>query len=204
MASLDFYALRDDMRALLEFLFGETDLRVFESYSEYDAELREFRSTDELTRTFDLGSDSHGDGTAVLLQMWSPSVMQRIDIERIELKVPGHTFRHRVAGVGLLQLYFGGRHQRVITDSHFGHWNEAGARQRAAGDPDTVDWQALTRLSGRIQRHIRNRMAVGKLRARPILPAALTALRSGFMLRYHSEDVSGDAPEIQLVRPQAA
>ena len=203
MASLNFYAWTDDMRALLEFLFGETDVRVYESYSDYDAELREFRSTDELTRAFDVGADPHGHGTAVLLQMWSPSVMQRISIERIELEVPGHTFRHRVAGVGLLQLYFGGHYHDVITASHFGHWNEAGARRRAAGDPDTVDWPALTRLSGRIQRHI-GTLAVGKFRACPILPAAFTALESGLMLRYHSEDVPGDTPEIQLLGPQAA
>jgi hypothetical protein len=130
--------------------------------------------------------------------------MDRIKIERISLKVLGHSFRHRAAGVGLLQLHFGGRYERVITASHFGHWNEAGARERAAGDPDTVDWRALTRLSGRIQRHIRNHMAVGKLRACPILPAAFTALESGLGLRYHSEDIRGDAEEIRLLRPQAA
>ena len=41
MASIDSYALGDDIHGLVHFIFEETDLRIFESYSEYDAELRE-------------------------------------------------------------------------------------------------------------------------------------------------------------------
>ena len=46
--NLDFFAAESDQRALLDFLFASTEVRVFESYSEFDADLREFRSTDEL------------------------------------------------------------------------------------------------------------------------------------------------------------
>src|SRR4051794_7242753 len=160
MASLDFYALGDDIRGLVHFLFEETDARVFESYSAYDAELREFRSFDELSSAFRLGSDPHGQGHAVLLQLWFPSITHDVEFERITLQVPGHSFRYCISGVGLVQLYFGGEHEGIITDSHYGHWNEAGARQRAVGDVEGVDWGALCRLSGRIQRHIRSRIAV--------------------------------------------
>jgi hypothetical protein len=79
MASVDFYALRDDIRALIHFIFEETDIRVFESYSDYDAELREFSSYDELSAAFNLGIDPHGNGFAVLLQLWSPTVMRRVE-----------------------------------------------------------------------------------------------------------------------------
>src|SRR2546428_10846032 len=98
MASIDFYALKDDIRLLVHFIFEQTDLRIFESYSEYDKELREFRSFDDL--------------------------------------------------------------------SGYGHWNEAGARQRGAGDADCVDWRALSQLSGCIQRHLRNKISVAKVRGR--------------------------------------
>jgi hypothetical protein len=43
--NLDFFAAEADQRAVLDFLFSSTDVQVFESYSEYSAELREFRST---------------------------------------------------------------------------------------------------------------------------------------------------------------
>lgn len=204
MASIDFYALGDDIRGLVHFIFEDTDLRIFESYSQYDAELREFRSFDELSAAFSLGSDAHGHGHAVLLQLWSPSVMPRVEFERIALKVAGHSFRYCISGVGLIQLYFGGEHEGIITDSHYGHWSEAGARQRAAGDVDAVDWSALSRLSGRIQRHIRSRMAVAKVRGRPILPAAFAALQRGLGLRYSSLQFHADSPDIQLSRGTAA
>ena len=84
-ARLDFFAAEADQRALFDFLFSATDVRVFESYSEYDAELREFRCTDELATTFPLGSDPYGRGTAVLLQLWSPSVMGSLTISRFAL-----------------------------------------------------------------------------------------------------------------------
>lgn len=204
MASVGFYALREDMRELLHFLFEETDVRIFESYSEFDAKLREFGSFTELASAFSLGEDKNGHGNAVLLQLWSPKVMPEADFERITLTLPGHAFRYRVSGLGLIQLYLGGQHQDIITDSHYGHWSEAGARQRGAGDPDTVDWPALSQLSGRIQRHLRNRLAAAKVRGRPILRAAFTAVQDGLALRYSSLRFYADSPEIQLARGAAA
>src|SRR5882757_10077962 len=105
MASIDFYALKDDIRDLVHFVFEEFDLKIFESYSEYDAELREFRSFDELSAAFNLGNDPHGNGHAVLLKLWSPKVMPKLEFERIALKVAGYSFRYRVSGVGLMRLY---------------------------------------------------------------------------------------------------
>jgi hypothetical protein len=121
MASIDFYALKEDIRVLIHAIFVESDIRIFESYSRYDEELREFRSFDELAAAFSLGSDPHGNGHAVLLQLWSSSVMPKVEFERITLKVAGHSFRYRISGVGLIQLYFGGEHEGIITDSHYGH-----------------------------------------------------------------------------------
>lgn len=175
MASVDFYALKEDMQELVHFLFEETDVRIFESYSQFDSELREFNSFDELASAFSLGEDRNGQGGAVLLELWSPKVMPQVDFQRIALTLPGHTFRYQVSGVGLIQLYLGGRHQDTITDSHYGHWNEAGARQRGAGDPDTVDWHALLQLSGRIQRH---RIVGGRPLNKAPAPNHLTAARA--------------------------
>ena len=38
-ANVNFFAAEADQRAVLDFLFAETDVRVFESYSEFDADL---------------------------------------------------------------------------------------------------------------------------------------------------------------------
>jgi hypothetical protein len=182
--NLDFFAAEADQRAVLDFLFSSKDVRVFESYSEYDAELREFRSTDELAAAFPLGTDPHGNGQAVPLQLWSPSAMREPTIERFPLnpaKCKGHAFRHRIDGGGLMQLYLGGVCGRVVTMSHFGHQSQV--RARTWGVDQGVDWESLKKLSNRIQYHVRTRLAAGKVPGRPVLPQALELARSGYALK---------------------
>src|SRR5262245_16139913 len=107
-----------DYKLVFDFIFSSTDFRVFESYSEPDQQLHEFKSFDQLASIFPIGDDPHGNVTAVLLQLWSPSVMQKLTIERFGLdpkRCQGHTFRHRIAGGGLFQLYLGGIHSQIIT-----------------------------------------------------------------------------------------
>jgi hypothetical protein len=183
-ANLDFFAAGTDQWALLDFLFSSTDVQVFESYSEFDADLREFHSTDELAAAFPIGTDHHGNGLAVLLQLWSPSVMSELTIERFALNpavCDGHTFRHCIAGGGLMQLYLGGICGRVVTKSHFGHQSQVRAQK---WDTDHgVNWEALKTLSNRIRYHIRKRLAVGSVPGRPVLPQAMELARAGYALK---------------------
>ncbi|MDX1944408.1 MAG: hypothetical protein SFU86_03300 [Pirellulaceae bacterium] len=183
-ANLDFFAAEADLRAVLDFLFSSTDVRVFESYSKYGADLREFCSTDELAVVFPLGSDPHGNGNAVLLQLWSPSVMRDLTIRRFKLDpahCDGHTFRHCIEGGGLMQLYLGGVCERVVTKSHYGHQSQV--RAQAWEVDDGVNWEALKTLSNRIQYHIRKRLAAGKAGSMPVLPQALELARAGYALK---------------------
>jgi hypothetical protein len=183
-ANLDFFAAEADLRAVLDFVFSSTDARVFESYSEYGADLREFRSTDELAAVFPLGTDPHGNGNAVLLQLWSASVMRDLTIRRFKLDpahCDSHTFRHCIEGGGLMQLYLGGVCQRVVTKSHYGHQSQV--RAQAWEVDDGVKWEALKTLSNRIQYHVRKRLATGKAGSMPVLPQALELARAGYALK---------------------
>jgi hypothetical protein len=180
MANLDFYALADDARDLIDFLFRETDIVIYELASQFDKDARRFCSIDDLESSFRLG-----DHPAVYLQLSSRSVMRAPVFRRIELaEGTGHRFRYAVEGAGLIQLYLDGRDGLGI--SHFGHWNEAGARQRSMHSDDHCDWAALRRVSGRIQRYIRRR-AVAKLHSRPVLPGAFSALTQGSALRFGAQ-----------------
>ena len=183
-ANLNFFAAEADQRAVVDFLFSSTDVRVFESYSEYGAELREFRSTEELAGAFSLGTDPHGNGSAVLLQLWSPSVMRDLTITRFALdpaRCDGHTFRYRIDGGGLMQLYLGGVCDRVVTMSHFGHQSQI--RAQAWEVDDGVNWEALETLANRIQYHVRKRLSAGKAASMLVLPQALELARSGYALK---------------------
>jgi len=120
-------------------------------------------------------------------------------IRRIALKVPGHSFRYAVEGAGLIQLYLDGRRDGVICHTHYGHWNEAGARERSMHSADDCDWQALAKLSGRIQRHIRNRLAAAKLHARPVLHQAFSAVERGCGLKFGAAVHHADSSDIHRV-----
>jgi hypothetical protein len=202
MAGFSFYAVTEDLRQLFHFLFEETDVRVFESYSEPDAVLREFRSYQELTAAFAIGVDEYGNGNRHKLQLWSPRVTQAVSIGRFDLKPTvrrSQKFRHSISGVGLIQLYLGGRHENQITESHYGHWNEAGARQRSCGNVDEVDWAALKLLSGRVQRHLRNRLAAAKVESLPILAGAYAEMQAGARVRHACEWHEVNSPLVKKV-----
>jgi hypothetical protein len=194
MANLDFYALGDDLRTLLQFVYAETDIVIYELSSEFDREVRRFASLVELEDAFNLDGDKPG-----YLQLWSPAVMARPVIRRIELKVPGHSFRYAVEGAGLIQLYLDGQRDSVIHHTHYGHWNEAGARQRSVHSADDCNWQALAKLSGLIQRHIRRRLTAAKLYARPVLHQAFSAVQRGHALSFGREVHHAGSPDIHLV-----
>jgi hypothetical protein len=184
-ANLNFFAAESDQKAVTEFLFSSTDVRVFESYSEFGRDLREFHSTDDLASAFPLGTDPFGNGSAILLQLWSQSVMRELTITRFALNPDacnGHTFRHRMDGGALMQMYFGGVHNRVVTVSHFGHQSQARAQNWDVDDG--IDWKALNKLSNRIQYHVRKRLAGAKVRGCPVLPQAYELARKGYELKW--------------------
>lgn len=146
--------------------------------------LREFRSFDELATAFVMGEDAHGTGAAIQLQLWSPTVVKELAVKRIDLRLKKGgdlTYRHRVAGAGLMQLYFGGVHENVLTKSHFGHFSKTGAEK--SGLADEVSWERLKALSSKIGYQIRKRMAAAKVPGCHVLPHALQLAQSGYVLK---------------------
>ena len=198
--NLDFFAAENDQRSLIEFLLSETDVRIYESYSDFDSELREFGSLYELSNVFEIGYDKNGNGAAILLQLWSPSVMEKPTVERFSVdpnKCNGHSYRHKIIGAGLMQLYFGGICGSVLTTSHFGH--QSSARAEKWGVDEDIDWMALKKVSGQIQYHVRSRLAKGKVPGRPVLAHAMEFVNEGIQLKqtiktpWHYEPVAKKA-----------
>ena len=188
MAQLEFFGLNDDHRQIIEFLFTETDVHIFELYSNFGQTLREFKSWGDLQTAFDIGQDKHGHGWATLLSLWSPAVMADPNIRRVKLDPThchGFTFRYTIGGWGAFQFYLGGLHERIITKSHFGHLTERGARAR--GYVSGVNWPALAKLSNKVRYHISKRLAVAKVPGRPVLPEAYKLYLEGCELKEAAE-----------------
>ena len=185
MANLDFYATVEDHRDVLIDLFREGDVRVFKSYSAFDADLREFTQPEQIIEEL---RQVEYPRLAVLLQIWAPAASKKVEIERFPLSVPGYAYRHRIAGWGLMQLYLSKEAGTQIQLSHFGHFNQRGAEVRSAqssvnpGTASDWDWQLLRRISRRVQYRLRSRFSEMKVGSRPVLKHATRLLQDGYRL----------------------
>lgn len=195
MALCDFYALGDDLREIFQFLFAETDIVAYEIASQPELPIAKFHSLAEIESVYSLGSYRAGS-----LLLWSPSVCAQPIIRRVDLQYRVPTFRYDVEGVGLMQFYLDGRKDGIIYHTHFGHWNEAGARQRCIYPADDCDWKALAKLSRKIQYHIRRKLVVANFYTRPVLRQALEAVNRGDSLWWDGSAAHhADSPHLQRV-----
>ncbi|MDB5390482.1 MAG: hypothetical protein JWM11_6128 [Planctomycetaceae bacterium] len=201
MASLSYYGLKEDIREVVRFIQSETDFQIYESYSEFDTEIRRFPTFEDLETGFKLGHDKHGRGIAVNLVLWSPSAMPHLEIQRINLRIPNHTFRYRALGIGLIHWHLGGVHDEdFISATDYRHWSKPLQRHLATGEAETVDWPLLNRFSGRVQRFIQKKYAVAKIQRYPILPDAFTGFQRGLRFDCSMLRFTDDISEIKLLK----
>ena len=181
MPNCDFYALAEDCRAVLDFIFEQDGWVLHELSSRPDHEVRVFRATADVCSAFSIGK------TATHFQLHAPEMGGRAQHRRIVFEpgaVKGATFRYATDGWGLIQLYFGAlRKDGTLTNSHTNHNSEVRAQAwaptyRNDPSPEEWDWAGVKRVSGRLVRFIR-KLGVGKLGSRPILPAAHAAQKNG-------------------------
>ena len=185
MGQINFFGVREDHTAVFDYIFTETNFRVFETYSEFDQDLREFKSVDELLKTFDLGVDGHGNASSPFICLWSPSIIPEPTFRKINLKVKGHTFRYVIEGCGLLFILFGGIHGEIITKSKITFFSEKGARKKCGviPGPDDVNWEAKKKIVGKLKYHIQKRLRGAPVKGGAILKNALEHVENGFALK---------------------
>lgn len=181
MPNCDFYALKDDMVSVVDFVTAECGCSLFELSSELGQEVREFRASSEVLSAFDIGSRHQN------FQLYAPSMKGKVRFERIDFsRVEGDRppFRYDTEGWGLIQLYFG-----ALRDGHLGssHTNHNSEKRASAWEPTYIDklgavsdwdWREITRISSKLNRWIR-KVAPQKIGPRPILPTASRALADG-------------------------
>ena len=176
---LDVFALEDDIAMILDYLLQNQGFRFFEGYSETNKAIREFTSID------DWQDARRNKGRCLLLRGWHSSFTNAPIFKKIIHSPTIGGERSCLEGVAIMQIKESfdegdGNLRRAIIS----HWNEAGARQRSSWSDqqlNEVNWPQMRKLSGRLQRHIKNNIAVAKVRSYPILPAAYKAFQAGNM-----------------------
>ena len=184
MPKLDFYACGLDFEPILDFIFLRSGCRIFESYSAFDAEIREFKSAADLLQACRVG-ECAADYPSILLQLVPPRADSLYSIRRIKLKPStGHTHRYAINGWGLIQLHLGGFGPSGLVHSHTNHNSEKRAHLWAGtypdlGSPKAWDWKQVVRTSSALNRHVRTKLSVTVELGRPVLPKAAKALGNG-------------------------
>ena len=187
MPNCDFYAVPSDFEPILRFIFEAMDCRVFEAYSRFDHDLREFSRLEEFVdSTHSKLGDCSNDKLSSSLMLWPFKASDQVRIRRIELSPAARLGKHRhaVEGWGLISLQLGGLAETELHPSHTNHNSENRAKKWAdtykdtMGDPSAWNWDIVTRTSAKLNRHIRS-LATAKIGSRPVLPAAKEALDAG-------------------------
>ncbi|MGB3007534.1 MAG: hypothetical protein WBC06_13545 [Chitinophagaceae bacterium] len=183
----DFFANSSDKQNILDFIFNETSLKVFDLYSPNGQEITEYKSTVQIVSAFNLQDENH---LKAYFNLWSEDFGGQLKFKRIELSpnsCNGHTFRYSTEGWGLIQLYFEEVKTDVLEHSHIGHFNEKGASkweniQSHKGKVDAWNWKVIEQTSRKVKYHIHNKLAIRKVGTYGILSGADMLEKSGVKL----------------------
>jgi len=185
--SYDFFAAEEDKLILLNYIFSETDLQIFDLASEYGATVKEYKSVGEITSCFDMKDENLRD---VYFLLWSPRFKGKVEFRKIDLdprRCKGHTFRYNTGGWGLIQLYLHGINAGRLKASHIGHFNRAGAAKwaevnKAKGDVDLWDWSAIQKTSSHLKYLIHKKLSVKTIGSSGVMAGAERLEKNGLIL----------------------
>jgi hypothetical protein len=184
----DFYADQTDKLSVLDFIFSQTDLQVFDLASPYGQEICQYKSSEEISAKFDL---VNGNKFAITFQLWTPRhkgepVFRKVDID--PKRFNGHAFRYSTDGWGMIQLYFGGIKNNILSQSHIGHFNEKGAAKweginKINGSVNDWNWKEVQVTSRKLKQYIHGKLAEKRLGSIDILAGANKLQEEGIELR---------------------
>ncbi len=180
----NFFADKNDKLQILDFIFNETDLKIYDLGSPFGQEICEYKNVEEIESKFDL---ENRDKFAITFQLWSPRHKGKPLFRRVELdpkRCNGHAFRYATDGWGLIQLYLDGIKNGVLHQSHIGHFSEKGALNwenvnSVNGRVADWDWSEIQKTSRKLKYQIHNKLAVEKLGSLGVLEGADMLKKSG-------------------------
>ena len=184
-----FYADFEDKIDILNFIFNELELKVFDSYSKPEKSIIEYKNTDDIISCVDL---KNGTEYAQTFKLWHPNFSTDVLIEKINLnpeKCDGHTFRYAIRGWGMIQLSFGGLDKNRLHPSSISHFNEKGALRKETsnhinGKVSDWNWKEISRVSRKLKYHIEKKLIVEKINHFGILKTAYNSKENGIELAY--------------------
>lgn len=185
MPNCDFYAVGDDHRAILKFVFDELACDVYELGSEPGRTCAQFRSLDEIMSLYRF-TDWAEQNRSLLLQLHPHDAGGKVTFKETILKYPASPDKavtYSSQGWGLIQLYLQPPRKGILQNSHTNHNSETRAHNWHStitdmGNPSEWNWPAVNRCSRRLNSFIR-KSAVDQVHSQVVLPQAQSMRASG-------------------------
>lgn len=189
MPNCDFYAIPEDHKEILKWIFLDGSCEVYELASDFEKPLRQFLDPEEVISQFDR---QHPDGEKwrmVHLQLNVIGAGPPFSPRRVSLDPDacgGATFRFTADGWGLIQLYLASPKSDHLESSHTNHNSKKRAERWSStdsdsGGPDAWEFARISSFSSRLNRQIR-KARIAKIGSRPVLPGAVRLWDAGTAL----------------------
>jgi hypothetical protein len=186
----EFFAAASDKLELLDFIFKNTDLHIYDGNSQLGQEICEYTTVKEISSKFDLEHKNFLNFQLVgKFILWSPRFKVKPIFFKHELDpkhCEGHTFRNAIGGWGLIQLDFGAirPHNNCLEISRIAHdTGKSELSKRAYSSQGTWDWKEIHATSSKLKKHIENKMVIKKIGGYPALLGALELKKKGIKVR---------------------
>jgi hypothetical protein len=175
-----FFAYQQDFEEISRYLLEELRLSIFQSYSDPEQPLKEFRSVEELI------NEINTQGYPLQLVLWKKAFGFDYKINRIELNPKycnGKTFRYRIDGWGLILLQVNGPKGNSLEASSISHNSEKRATawestNTGLGKVKEVSWKEINSTSSKLKYYIGNKLAKTRTNSLDTLPNAKEYLES--------------------------
>lgn len=183
MPDFGFYAVNDDLRIVAEATY-DLGFSVFESYSEFEQNLRHFKNSEQLVNFWSSDKPS-----PLVVQLYHPSFGGPYRIEKIEVipdKCRGYKFRYNIVGWGLIILELGLPTNNTLANSRIACNSETRAKSWEATHPELGacadwNWKSISQLFKLLKTRIKDSGAI-KVDTMYVLPSANQMYQRGFHL----------------------
>lgn len=185
MTNVYFFATKEDLPPILDFLIGQ-GCQIFDTQSEINDEVKQFYSPVEV-----LSFKSLQGYNSTNLRVWYPPGKGKVLFNKIELSPPKFKlgdFYYVTQGWGLFDINIDGvwEQKKTLGPSTFGVNSEKRALGWQEAYLDTLgsvsdwDWALNRKLMNAVRYHINKRLSVEKNASRSVLPGALRLRKAGY------------------------
>lgn len=179
MPKCNFYAVDEDYEIILDLIFNDLKCKVYQKYSEPDAELVQFHTTAEVVEYYQLNGFSSSQGKSAHLMLWPVEASENFVITKqvvTSRKFKGAT-RSRAEGWGLIHLELRGNSSKGLSECQTNNSTEKHSKALEAKHKESLGlvsewkWDVVIRTAKKLNDYILNK-SEKRQGAKAVMPKA--------------------------------